>query len=176
LADGSKTSKFAPRIEAYGTVDELNSAIGMLCDILHQQAPEMADILTQLKQVQNELFDLGGELATPASALDIGKQQVVTLAAVTRLEREIDNWNQDLEPLRNFVLPGGTLGNSTAHLCRTICRRAERRVVELASAENIRKEPVVYLNRLSDWLFVLARTVARRKHAPEVLWNQVKQK
>lgn len=174
LAGGERVSKAHLRIEAYGTVDELNSVIGLLRDTLNASIPsQFASIDAQLFVIQNELFDLGSELATQPKALNLDRQKVVTADDVSRLEREIDAMNEDLQPLANFVLPGGYAPNSLAHLGRTVCRRAERLVVRLRESEvDIRIETQIYLNRLSDWLFVLSRTLSRLAGAPEVLWDQ----
>ena len=177
LANGATVPKDSPRIEAYGTVDELNAFIGQLADRLknlaaQSSASSLSDLEAPLRFVQNELFDLGGELATPLEALQPERQQVVDGVAITRLESEIDLWNVNLEPLANFVLPGGHELNSLAHICRTICRRAERRLWALARSESVRAEPRIYLNRLSDWLFVLGRVLTHRLGGVEVLWNQ----
>ena len=177
LASGEKVAKDSPRIECYGTVDELNSFLGLLRDTLadlrdSEGATDFTALCGQLAEIQNETFDLGGELATPAAVLDVKKQQVVTHASITRLEREMDAYNESLPPLANFVIPGGHRGNSLAHVCRTVCRRAERLIVALAKTEEIREEPRIYLNRLSDWLFVISRVVSQQLGTPEVLWRQ----
>lgn len=173
LASGAKIKKSASRIEAYGTVDELNSFVGLLRDNLMELGQLFADIEAQLMRVQNELFDVGGELATPTQHLDVSRQSVVNAAEVKRLEGEIDAWNDVLPPLANFVLPGGHVANSLAHVARTVCRRAERQVVRLREEEEDVREIVgVYLNRLSDWFFVLSREVSRRAQVKEVLWQQ----
>ena len=173
LASGDKVSKHDPRIECYGTVDELNSHIGLLRDLLNQQTNQNFDGLqVQLQKIQNELFDLGGELATPESVLDINVQQVVKEQDITRLETEIDKMNEQLSPLENFVLPGGHACNSQAHVCRTVCRRAERRWVEFSGQDSVRKETGIYLNRLSDWLFVASRYISLKMGCEEVQWKQ----
>ncbi len=173
LANGERVSKDAARIEAYGTVDELGSFLALWRDAMTStDSRKFADILTQVAAIQNEIFDLGGELSTPAAALNIAKQQVVTQASIARLEHEMDAYNESLAPLANFVLPGGHQANSLAHVCRTICRRAERHVVHLAGSESVRDEARIYLNRLSDWLFVASRVVSARLGCPEVLWKQ----
>ena len=128
--------------------------------------------LTWLSKIQNELFDVGGELSTPASVLDPTKQQVVSHDSITRLESEMDQMNSDLPPLENFVLPGGDSANSFTHVCRTVCRRAERFAVELGETEDIREEPRIYLNRLSDWFFVLGRCVSKKLGISEPIWQQ----
>jgi len=173
LAGGSKVAKDSLRIETYGTVDELNSFLALLRDTLNEvDSQGFADLTTQIAQVQNEMHDLGGELSTPAEILDTSRQQVVTAAQVSRLESEMDAYNDQLPPLANFVLPGGHRANALAHVCRTVCRRAERLVVALAREEKVREEPRIYLNRLSDWLFIASREISRRLGVPEVLWRQ----
>lgn len=173
LANGARIAKDAPRIEAYGTVDELNSFLGLWRDSLREtDATMFSGLLEQLLTIQNEMMDLGGELATPPQALDTQRQAVVNEASIKRLEQELDFYNERLPPLANFVLPGGHRVNALAHVCRTICRRAERRVVTLSQEEAIRAEARIYLNRLSDWLFVAGRECMRLLALPEVLWSQ----
>lgn len=176
LAGGTKVPKDSLRIETYGTVDELNSFLGCLRDSLTTTAAANStlfqDLIGQLATIQNEMHDLGGELSTPHEQLDISKQQVVGTAAIERLEHEMDAHNETLAPLANFVIPGGHPCNSLAHVCRTVCRRTERLVVALAREAQIRTEPRIYLNRLSDWLFIASRVVSQRLGAPEVLWRQ----
>jgi cob(I)alamin adenosyltransferase len=171
LATGDRVSKSDVRIDAYGTVDELNSVVGVLRDLILKEA-NLADIAGQISRIQNELFDVGGELSVPFEHLNTAKQQVVKFEDIERLEREMDGFNELLPPLTNFVLPGGHLANSSAHLARTVCRRAERLVVRLSETERVRDEVKIYLNRLSDWLFVLSREFSRRLAVPEVLWAQ----
>lgn len=173
LATGDRVDKSAPRIEAYGTVDELNSITGILRDALtSMRHGKFQQTTEQLQQIQNELFDLGAELATPLRVLDDTKQNVVGPELVSRLEAEIDDMNKNLPPLENFILPGGNIANSYAHLARTVCRRAERRVVAMGHVEEIRPEVVIYLNRLSDWFFVVSRFISKALGAPETLWDQ----
>jgi cob(I)alamin adenosyltransferase len=173
LASGEKVPKHAPRIEAYGTVDELNSFLGLWRDTLTAEAGGLfEDMIPRIAQIQNEMHDLGGELATPPAILDTKKQQVVNADSIARLERELDEYNEKLPPLANFILPGGHRANSLAHVCRTVCRRAERLVVALAEVETVRDDARIYLNRLSDWLFVAGRVVSQRLGVPEVLWRQ----
>lgn len=175
LASGAKVSKSSARIEAYGTIDELNSVVGMLRDtLMSDPAQNFADLVTKLHTIQNELFDVGGELSTPIEILNIDKQQVIKNSQIKRLEDEMDQANEHLKPLENFVLPGGHFANSTAHLARTVCRRAERRVIALAEQETVRAEVRIYLNRLSDWLFVMCREISHRLGIAEVLWQQKK--
>ncbi|MGV8961246.1 MAG: cob(I)yrinic acid a,c-diamide adenosyltransferase [Stenotrophomonas sp.] len=159
LGDGSRTGKDSARVNAYGTVDEANSAIGVLLAV---QIPD--DIRALLTTVQHQLFDLGGELCIPGHAAIHGED-------VDALERHLDHYNDDLPPLKDFILPAGGEGAARCHLARTIVRRAERETVSLARLETVRPEAVRYLNRLSDLLFVLARVLARADGHGEVLWN-----
>jgi cob(I)alamin adenosyltransferase len=166
LGDGARVAKHSPRVAAYGTVDELNATLGLAR--LH--ASGTTD--EALARVQNDLFDLGADLCTPDIENDASAPRPrlrVVAAQVTRLEAEIDAMNAGLGPLRSFVLPGGSALAAHLHLCRTVCRRAERRVVELAAREAVNPEAVRYLNRLSDWLFVAAR-VANDGGRADMLW------
>ncbi|WDS37480.1 cob(I)yrinic acid a,c-diamide adenosyltransferase [Pseudoxanthomonas sp.] len=160
LGDGSRTGKDSARVTAYGTVDEANSAIGVVLAV----PTVAADIRDLLTVVQHQLFDLGGELCIPGHA-------AITAQDVTALERQLDHYNASLPPLKDFILPAGGEAAARCHLARTIVRRAERETVALARLETVRAEPVHYLNRLSDLLFVLARVLARADGAGEVLWN-----
>jgi len=165
LGDGARVSKDSSRVEAYGEVDELNSVIGLLlCETLPDNFP------TWLSEVQHELFDLGGELSIPGHT-------VIKNACIDRLENEIEKMNADLPPLKEFILPGGNRAASICHVARTTCRRAERRTVTLMNEEdNLNELSVKYLNRLSDWLFVAARVLARQDGGNEVLWNPKRNK
>jgi cob(I)alamin adenosyltransferase len=160
LGDGSRVAKDSARVEAYGTVDELNSIIGVLLAVPGLPQP----VATCLTEVQHELFDLGGELCIPG-------HRVITAEQVTRLEKELDGFNDELPPLKEFILPGGGPAAAVCHLARTVARRAERRVWTLARAEPVAPEVTQYLNRLSDLLFVLARVLARHERGTEVLWR-----
>ena len=160
LGDGSRVPKDSLRVEAYGTVDELNSAIGVLL-ATPAVPPAVAACLTE---VQHELFDLGGELCLPG-------HHIITAGHVTRLEESLDEFNDALPPLKEFILPGGGPAAAACHLARAIARRAERRVWTLAKAESVSPEVAKYLNRLSDLLFVLARVLARHERGVEVLWR-----
>lgn len=162
LANGNRVPKTHPRIEALGEVDELNSLIGLLAAELSERDP----LHPELRRIQNDLFDLGGELAVADTAYT-----VIDLACVELLEQQLDNHNDTLPPLQNFILPGGNRPAAEAHLARSVCRRAERRLVELAATETINPQAVAYLNRLSDLLFVYARVLARRDDGSEVLWQ-----
>ncbi len=173
LAGGIKVPKDSSRIEAYGTIDELNSFLGLLRDKLTQhENQKFKDIVAALLIIQNEMHDLGGELATPSEILAKSKQQLVGQKDILRLENEMDTYNEILEPLSNFVLPGGHELVALAHVCRTVCRRCERRIVTLANTEQIRDEARIYVNRLSDWLFIVGRTIGSRLKAAEILWQQ----
>ena len=166
LGSGERRSKFDLRIAAYGTVDETNAAIGVARLHLH----DAREIDAMLGMIQNDLFDLGADLSVPERE---GKAERLRVAAsqVERLERDIDSLNETLAPLTSFVLPGGTAGAAYLHLARTICRRAERMVVELAARpdEPVGDSAIQYLNRLSDFLFVASRA-ANSNGADDVLW------
>jgi cob(I)alamin adenosyltransferase len=173
LAGGQRRAKDDLRIEAYGTVDELNSFVGLAREsamALTPGAPGLAALAGILQRIQHELFNLGSVLATLPEDLH-PKQPRVTEAETTQLEREIDRMNEGLTPLRSFVLPGGSRLNAELHICRTICRRAERICVTLAAREPLEDEIVKYLNRLSDALFVWSRWASRELGAAENLWN-----
>jgi cob(I)alamin adenosyltransferase len=160
LGDGSRVAKDSLRVEAYGAIDELNSSIGVLLAI--PALPE--GVTTCLTGIQHELFDMGGELCIPGHT-------VITAAHVARLESALDEFNEALPPLKEFILPGGGPAAAACHLSRTIARRAERRVWTLAGAESVSPEVPKYLNRLSDLLFVIARVLARHERGTEVLWR-----
>lgn len=161
LGDGSRVAKDSARVEAYGSVDEANSAIGIVLAV----AAVPDTIRTCLTEVQHDLFELGGELCIPGHS-------AVTEAYIDRLEHDLDEFNADLPRLKEFILPGGGQAAAACHLARAIVRRAERRVLSLASSEDVRPEIVKYLNRLSDLLFVIARVLARKESGQEVLWNR----
>jgi cob(I)alamin adenosyltransferase len=159
LGNGERVRKDIARVEAYGTVDELNSAVGVLA------ATELpAEFVELIADIQQRLFDLGGELSIPDTT-------TITAVAVEELENTMDRLNKDLPPLKDFVLPGGTPAAAACHMARAICRRGERRLISLAASENVNDESVRYLNRLSDLLFVLARTLNKLGDATEVLWQ-----
>jgi cob(I)alamin adenosyltransferase len=169
LVGGQRVSKDALRIEAYGTVDELNAFVG-LAAVSCGGDFRLAPLATILRRVQHELFNLGSILATQAA--DVHPQQPrITNAETAQLEREIDAMNAALTPLRSFVLPGGTRLNAELHVTRTICRRAERLLVGLAREESIPPETIPYLNRLSDAMFVWSRWVNYTLGVPEALWE-----
>ncbi len=160
LGDGSRVAKDSARIEAIGTVDELNSCLGVL---LAEALPKA--VSNVLQAVQNDLFDLGGELAIPGSAIMVESQ-------VSRLETQAEQFNRDLPRLKEFILPGGTRAAASAHLARTVCRRAERALVALARSEPVGSIARVYLNRLSDLLFILGRALNREAARQEPQWQR----
>lgn len=162
LGDGSRVAKDAARVNAFGTVDEANSALGVLLAVT---LPE--DVRALLTTVQHQLFDLGGELCIPGHA-------AIHAADVEALERQLDHYNADLPALKEFILPGGGEAAARCHLARTIVRRAERETVTLSRQEPVRAEALHYLNRLSDLLFVLARVLARADGHGEVLWQHAR--
>ncbi|HVF36239.1 MAG TPA: cob(I)yrinic acid a,c-diamide adenosyltransferase [Candidatus Saccharimonadia bacterium] len=164
LGDGTRVSKDSARVSAYGTVDEANSAIGV---VLAQTLPD--DVRLMLTEIQHELFDLGGELCIPGSS-------AVDDDDITRLEQRLDGYNEPLPPLKDFILPGGGPAAAACHVARTVCRRAERDVVTLSHHDAVRPEAIRYLNRLSDLLFVLARVLARSSGHGEVLWRHERRK
>lgn len=173
LAGGQRIQKDATRIEAYGTIDELNSFVGLTRTTIEKLLPKhpgLAALDSILLRVQNELFNAGSILATLPE--DVHPRQArITEAQTAQLEREIDAMNEELEPLRSFVLPGGSRLNAEMHICRTICRRAERLCTTLAREEPIDLEIVRYLNRLSDAFFVWSRWGAQQLGTPEILWD-----
>jgi cob(I)alamin adenosyltransferase len=164
LPGGSRVPKDHPRVEACGALDEANSALGLLAAHLE------GDLADAVRAAQHTLLDIGAELASPQP----GAAPVPPLApeATVSLERLIDSWEAELEPLRNFILPGGSRPAAICHLARSLCRRAERRVVTVARAEPVNPEVLRYLNRLSDVLFVLARVLNRRAGVAEARWSR----
>jgi len=162
LADGSRVAKDSPRIEAIGAVDELNSILGVL---LAESLPD--EVNAGLRDAQHDLFDLGGELSIPGHTL-------MSERHVARLEQLLEQFNATLPALRDFVLPGGARSTALAHFARSVCRRAERRVVALGTKEAVPAFAMQYLNRLSDLLFVVARVLNREAGQPDALWQQGK--
>jgi len=160
LGDGSRIAKDSPRIEAIGAVDELNSTLGV---ILAETLPGAVRAL--VTDIQHDLFDLGGELSIPGHA-------AITPAHIERLEAAVEQYNAELPMLKEFVLPGGTRASALVHVARTVCRRAERALVALAASEAPSASSRIYLNRLSDLLFVLARELNRAGRVPDVLWQK----
>lgn len=163
LGDGSRVPKDDLRVETMGEIDELNSWIGLLLsdEKLNQKVQNC------LIQIQHDLFDLGGELSIP-------KMMLITDNHVTRLEQELDSFNADLPYLKEFILPGGHPTAATCHLARTVCRRGERRMASLMKKAEVNRQGFIYLNRLSDLLFVLARTINHSYNQPEILWQHKK--
>ena len=160
IGDGSRVRKDSARIEAIGSLDELNSTLGM---VLAHTLPEEVRIC--LAEIQHDLFDLGGELAMPGYT-------AITGESTQQLEQRLDSFNAELPYLKEFILPGGTPAAAVCHYARTQCRRAERRVTTLQDEEQINPATLSYLNRLSDLLFVIARVLARAEDGQEVLWNR----
>lgn len=159
LGDGSRVHKNSPRIEAIGTIDELNAVIGIL---LSKKLPQpISDYLTQ---VQHNLFDFGSELAVPGSL-------ILAAADVIRVEKELDKMNRNLSPLKEFILPGGSTAAAMCHVARTVCRRAERNVVTLSETESVSGVSLQFLNRLSDYLFVAARALNQYADIDDALWE-----
>jgi cob(I)alamin adenosyltransferase len=161
LGDGARVPKESLRVEAYGCVDEANSAIGVVLAV----ATLPVAIRQCLTEVQHDLFDVGGELCIPG-------HRVITPAHILRLEAKLDGFNEGLPPLKDFILPGGGPAAAACHVARAVCRRAERRCWSLARAEEIAADTLKYLNRLSDLLFVLARVLARHEQGSETIWRQ----
>ena len=167
LADGRRVTKDHPRVEAMGELDSLNCQLGvLLAELAEQQArwPGLAEIVAVLAPCQHRLFDLGGELAMP-------EYQALNDTEIARLEQAIDRWNEEVGPLKEFILPGGSRLIAQTHLCRSAARTAERRCQHLNAVEPLRPVLLAYLNRLSDLLFVAGRLAARRQQIAEVLWQ-----
>ncbi|MBD8570145.1 MULTISPECIES: cob(I)yrinic acid a,c-diamide adenosyltransferase [Pseudomonas syringae group] len=167
LGDGRRVSKDHPRVEAIGEVDTLNSQLGLLLAGLIELAPSVSglnEVIDVLAPCQHRLFDLGGELAMPS-------YKALNSAEVERLEAAIDVWNEELGPLENFILPGGSALIAHAHVCRSLARSAERRCQHLNAVEPLEGSGLAYINRLSDLLFVAARVIARRQGIAEILWQ-----
>ncbi len=161
LGDGSRVTKDCLRVDAFGTVDEANSAIGVV--LSYESVP--SDVRKVLTEVQHDMFELGGELCIPGHS-------AITDDFITRLETDLDALNADLPALKEFILPGGGQAAAACHLARTIVRRAERVTTTLAASDAVRPEVLRYLNRLSDLLFVIARVLSRAESGQEVLWNR----
>jgi cob(I)alamin adenosyltransferase len=163
LGDGARVAKESLRVEAYGTVDEASSAIGVVLAV-----PVLPDAVRRcLVDVQHDLFDLGGELCIPG-------HRAITAAYILRLEETLDGFNDTMPPLKDFILPGGGPAAAACHVARAVCRRAERRTWSLARVEEVAPEALKYLNRLSDLLFVLARVLARLEQGSETLWRRAR--
>lgn len=170
LGDGRRVPKDHPRVEAIGEVDSLNSQVGVLLAGLSAAVathPALQEVIDVLAPCQHRLFDLGGELAMP-------EYQALNAAEIERLEMAIDHWNEELGPLENFILPGGSTLIAQAHVCRSLARTAERRCQHLNAVEPLAGVGLAYINRLSDLLFVAARIIARREGVAEILWEPAK--
>jgi cob(I)alamin adenosyltransferase len=166
LGDGNRISKTHPRVEAMGSADELNCTIGVVVEeLLEQKNPALTAIANFLRSSQHRIFDLGGELSIPGF-------EIITGDHVTQIEQQLDDLNQHLDPLENFILPGGSKLIAKVHLARATCRRAERDVIALAEIESVNAPVLQYLNRMSDYLFVVARSCARITGIDEVLWEK----
>jgi len=172
LGDGRRVPKDHPRVEAIGEVDTLNSQLGLLLAGLAEKAaanPQLNEVIEVLAPCQHRLFDLGGELAMPV-------YQALDQAEIDRLEAAIDLWNEELGPLENFILPGGSALIAQAHVCRSLARSAERRCQHLNAVEPLAGVGLAYINRLSDLLFVAARMIAKRQGIAEILWEAAKKR
>ena len=174
LVGGKRVPKDSPRIEAYGTIDELNSIVGLARAFNEEklgesEAHRFLDLV--LRQIQDELFDLGSELATPPEFFQEGMYRVGE-GEVKKLEQTIDECQKSLEPLKSFILPGGGKLGAYLHQCRTVCRRAEREILRLSRAEESSEWPLRYVNRLSDLFFVLARWISKQTGEAEYLWQR----
>ena len=166
LGDGSRIEKTHPRIVAIGAIDELNSAIGMTIEeMLTEESIELVSLSKMLRDLQHRIFDLGGELSIPGFA-------IIKSEHVVKIENYLDKLNEELKPLENFILPGGSRLIAACHMARAICRRAERETVALSQTEKVNEEALKFLNRLSDLLFVTARSAAAKSGKEEVLWRQ----
>ena len=163
LANKEHVKKSHPRIEAIGTVDELNAVLGML--VASIKKPQHEAIVSALKSIQNQLFSLGGELASPP-------QTFLKPSDIAQLEAWIKTWNQKLPPLKEFVIPGACVASANAHFARCVARRAERRLVGLAEQEEVTELSIIYLNRLSDLLFIISRMITRSESAKEAQWQR----
>ncbi|MFV0592176.1 MAG: cob(I)yrinic acid a,c-diamide adenosyltransferase [Draconibacterium sp.] len=166
LVGGTRVKKYASRLEAYGTIDELNSVLGVIRSLdIPQEITEL------LIRIQNKLFNIGSRLASDEKGDEITFGLAVQKEDIEVLEKAIDQYQEELPELRNFILPGGELSVAQCHVARTICRRAERRIVEFSEQENVQPELIKYINRLSDYLFVLARYLGHKKGIDETPWK-----
>ena len=166
LFGGERIDKSSLRVKAYGEVDELNSFLGLASSRIEDK-----EISNLLKKIQNDLLVIGSDLATKFNSLVESKIRRITYDEVTHLEKHIDKFTYELNPLTKFILPSGNPGSSLLHICRTVCRRAERSVVELNKKENINPDIIKYLNRLSDLFFTLARVVNKRNNVEDEIWE-----
>lgn len=166
LIGGTRVSKTHIRLEAYGTVDELNANLGLLITYLNEEHDREF-----LLHVQNKLFAIGSHLATDQDKVRLNEVSIITPADVEQIEHEIDAADEILPPLSNFVLPGGAAGAAVCHICRTVCRRVERRILTLSESSTISPELLAYVNRLSDYLFILSRKINFNEGKEEIFWN-----
>lgn len=166
LVGGTRVSKTHIRLEAYGTVDELNSNLGLLITYLTDDRDKKF-----LQHVQDKLFAVGSHLATDQEKTKLYEISIITPALIEAIEQEIDHLVSLLSPLSNFILPGGSRGAAICHICRTVCRRAERRILTLAEQVEISSELLIYVNRLSDYLFTLSRKINLDEKKEEIFWN-----
>lgn len=166
LIGGTRVAKNSVRLEAYGSVDELNSYIGLV-----RSFPISSELKEELVAIQNTLFSIGGNLATDTSVQEVRNNLVVTEEEVVYLEKAIDRMNETLPPLAYFVLPGGSQASSVAHIARTVCRRVERRVLDVAAQYEVDEAVIRYINRLSDYLFVVARKICYDDRGEELKWE-----
>lgn len=166
LVGGQRVSKAHQRIESYGTIDELNSFIGLLITSIDDEADQ-----SFLSFVQHKLFTIGSYLATDQETTDLKIESRVTPESITHIEREIDRLDSMLPKMRAFVLPGGCRSASLAHVCRTVCRRAERQIYRLAETASVEEPVLIFVNRLSDYLFVLARKECLKNNGTEIIWD-----
>jgi cob(I)alamin adenosyltransferase len=167
LVGGTRVSKTDVRLEAYGTVDELNSFLGLLVTCLDDD-----DERAFVRRIQHRLFAVGSHLATDRTRHELFAASIVSVDDVTQLEQAIDRLDSTLPPLHAFVLPGGSGGAAVANVCRTVCRRAERRILALAATVDVAPELTAYINRLSDYLFVLGRKINQTTHTDEIFWER----
>ena len=167
LLGGSRVKKYDLRLEAYGTVDELNASIGTI-----RSNDLSEEIVSILIKIQNKLFNIGSLLASDEEGKSFTADLSITTQHIDELEKAIDNFEENLPEIKHFVLPGGEIISAQCHVARTICRRAERRILEFAEKESIQSEIIVYMNRLSDFLFVLARKIAFDKNTKEEKWTK----
>ncbi len=181
LVGGRRVDKDSLRLESYGSIDELNSHLGLLAAMIAQisplpsdTGPQPSDIIHQLLCVQHHLFVIGSYLATDTSTTAVRPASIVTPDMVSMLEQQIDTLDASLPQLRAFVLPGGSMAAAQCHVCRTVCRRAERRIVALSRESEVDILAITYINRLSDFLFVLARKLNIIAGQPEILWQNIK--
>lgn len=167
LVGGQRVSKASPRLEAYGSIDELNSTIGFLRSLLEEESTQSA----QLLEIQHNLFRIGSYLATDSTQTPLLPQSILTQEDLQVLENEIDKTDSQLPPLKAFILPGGSRESAVCHICRTVCRRAERQIITLNTEFQVDTTLLAYINRLSDYLFITARKLNQSKKIAEIVWN-----